>query len=204
MPRTIAAELITALQQPDRQVYVAIEMDLDSAPVRVWAGYGDRTINGETYTGVADLLSGSGIEETNDLASTSMSASLKCTRALISLALGEDWQDRPVKAMIGEMSVASVLTYFEGFVDALPISDDPNGVRKIDALFEHNLAQLDDAPNLRYTQAVAKLRNPSTTFFDYVNDIIDKEIPWGRKSENNNSVQSAPPEMDMNASLNAR
>ena len=193
MPRTIAAELVTALQGPSRRPYVALEMDLDSAPVRIWAGHGNRTIEGETYLGVAHLLSVGGIEENNDLASTSLSATLQCTQALIALALGEDWQNRPCKVMLGDLSVASVLTYFEGFVDALPWTDDPTGERRIDAVFEHNLAELDDAPNFKYTQAVMKARHPTDTFLDYVNDIIDKEIPWGRKSADVGSVQTATP-----------
>lgn len=193
MPRTIAAELITALQSTNRRPYVALEMDFDSAPVRLWSGHGDRTINGETYLGVGDLLSVGGIQENNDLASTSMSASLQCTQELIALALGEDWQNRPCKVMLGDLSVASVITYFEGFVDALPWVDDPTGARKIDAVFEHNLAELDDAPNLKYTQASLQAVHPTDTFFDFVNDIVDKEIPWGRKSSSENSVQTSTP-----------
>lgn len=202
MPRTIAAELVTALQSSARRPYVALEMELDSAPVRIWAGHGDRTIEGEVYLGVAHLLSVGGIEENNDLASTSLSVTLQCTQALIALALGEDWQNRPCKVMLGELSVASVLTYFEGFVDALPWTDDPIGERKMSAVFEHNLAELDDAPNFKYTQAVMKSRHPTDTFFDYVNDIIDKEIPWGRKTTNNNSVQSSTPETNVRTSPN--
>lgn len=195
MPRTIAAELITALNSDDRRPYVALELDLDVTPIRIWSGFGERTINGDIYLPAGDALSLGGVDETDDLSSTSMSATLKCTRELITLALGgdENWANRPIKAMLGDVSVASVFTYFEGLIDALPISDDPNGPRQISGLFENKLVELDDAPNFKYTQAAHQAVHPGDTFFNFVNDIIDKEIPWGRETSSSGSVQSETP-----------
>ena len=51
MSRTIAANLLTALLQDDIQPFFAVELLFDSDPIRLWTGYGDKTIEGDTYTG---------------------------------------------------------------------------------------------------------------------------------------------------------
>ena len=57
MSRTIPSALLTALSQPEVKPYLAVEFDFDSSPIRLWTGYGDRTIGSDTYPGAGNLLS---------------------------------------------------------------------------------------------------------------------------------------------------
>ena len=65
MSRTVPSALLTALSQPEVQPYYAVELNFDSAPIRLWTGYGDLTIGVDTYTGSGNLLSIGGTTDTS-------------------------------------------------------------------------------------------------------------------------------------------
>lgn len=44
MSRTVPAAILTALAQPEVEPFYAVEIDLDSGPLRLWTGYGDRGV----------------------------------------------------------------------------------------------------------------------------------------------------------------
>lgn len=48
MARTVPASIISALAQPEVYPFYAVEMLFDTAPLRLWTGYGDRTIGSQT------------------------------------------------------------------------------------------------------------------------------------------------------------
>ena len=67
MSRIVPSSILTALAQPEVQPFYAVEFSFDSGTIRFWTGYGDRTIDGQTYTGTGSLLSISGMEEAADM-----------------------------------------------------------------------------------------------------------------------------------------
>ena len=67
MSRTIPAAILAALSQESVEPFYAVELKFSAGTVRFWTGYGDRTIDGQTYTGTGNLLNISGIEEVADL-----------------------------------------------------------------------------------------------------------------------------------------
>jgi hypothetical protein len=67
MSRTVPAALLTALAQPEVQPFYAVELLFDSGAVRLWTGYGDRTINSQTYVAAGTLLNIQGLGEVADL-----------------------------------------------------------------------------------------------------------------------------------------
>ena len=73
MSRTIPSAILTALAQPEVQPFYAVEFLFDTEPVRLWTGYGDRTIDGETYLGAGSLLNISGLEEAGDMSAKGVS-----------------------------------------------------------------------------------------------------------------------------------
>jgi hypothetical protein len=77
MSRTVPAALLTALAQPEVQPFYAVEMAFDSGTVRLWTGYGDRTINSETYVGAGSLLNIQGLGEVADLSAKAITISLE-------------------------------------------------------------------------------------------------------------------------------
>jgi len=167
MSRTIPAALLTALGQTNLAPFYAVEFDFDTAPVRFWTGYGDRTIEGNTYLGAGSLIGVSGLDE--------------ATTELVSAALQAPYQNRACRILFGVTDVADVIEVFGGFMDTMNIED--SGESSVITLtVESKLVQLERAKERRYTHESQQSRYPGDTFFSFVSDLQDKEVVWGRKS----------------------
>ena len=57
MSRTVPAAILSALQGASVEPFYAVEAQFTGGTVRLWTGYGDRTIESNTYTGAGSLLS---------------------------------------------------------------------------------------------------------------------------------------------------
>lgn len=182
MSRTVPAALLTALARPEVQPYYALEIAFDSGTVRLWTGYGDRTINGETYTGAGALLNIQGLAEVSDLSAKAINISLSgVAQELVSLALQEPYQRRKCKVFLGTVDVADVVEVFTGSLNTMPIEDSGES-SVIQATVDSKLVETEKASNLRYTSQMQKAKYPEDTFFDYTIAIQDAEIVWGRAS----------------------
>jgi len=182
MSRTVPAGILTALAQSNVEPFYAVEFLLDSGAIRLWTGYGDRVIDGETYTGSGNLLSISGLEEVADLSAKSINISLSgMPGSIVSLALQEPYQRRKCRVLWGVRDVADFVEVFSGSLNKMTIEDSAE-TGTISVLVDSKLVELEKASNRRYTSENQKARYPSDTFFDYVTAIQDAEILWGRKS----------------------
>jgi len=182
MSRTVPGAILTALAQGDVEQFLAVEMLLDSAPVRLWTGYGDRTIDGNTFAGAGELLNIQGLEEVADLSAKAITISLSgATAELVSLALQEPYQRRKCRVLYGVTSVSDYVEVFSGKLNTMTIEDAPDS-GTISVLVDSKLVELDRASNRRYTSESHKTRHPGDTFFDYVAGLQDAEIVWGRKN----------------------
>ena len=183
MTRSTPASLLTALSQPEVQPFYAVEMDFDTAPVRFWTGYGDRTISGETYLWSGNLLSISGLDEVNDLSAKSITLQLSgMPTSLVSLALQEPYQNRECKVYFGTTDTSAPIEVFSGLMNVMTI-EDSGETSVISLTVESKLIRLEKASNWRYTEGSHKARYSSDTFFNYVSDLQDKTLVWGRTSE---------------------
>jgi len=182
MSRTIPAAILTALGQTNVAPFYAVEFDFDTAPVRFWTGYGDRTIDGETYLGAGSLIGISGLEEISDLSAKSATISLSGVPSeLVSLALQEPYQNRGCRILFGVTDVSDFVEVFGGFMDTMNI-EDSGDTSTITLTVESKLVQLERAKERRYTHESQQSRYSGDTFFSYVSDLQDKEVVWGRKS----------------------
>lgn len=182
MARTLPTGMAAALAQGSVTLFYAVEMLFDSGTIRLWTGYGDKTINSQTYTGAGTLLNIDGIAEVADLNASGITISLSgISSSVISLALQENYQGRVAKVYFGVEGVSGVVEVFSGFMDVMTIQHSGDKMN-VTLSIESKLVTL-QRPNIRrYTSANHKLRNPSDTFFDYVAKLQDKEIVWGRKA----------------------
>ena len=57
MTRSLGSNFDTALTADVVRPFFAIDLDFDDGNLRVWTGYGDLTIGGETYLGGGDIMS---------------------------------------------------------------------------------------------------------------------------------------------------
>jgi len=174
------------LAQPEVQPFYAVELLLDSGAVRLWTGYGDRTIGIETYVGAGTLLNIEGLAEVADLSAKAITISLSgIAGEVVSLALQEPYQRRVCRVYFGAVNVADVVEVFSGQINTMPIED--SGETSIIATtIDSKLVETEKASNLRYTSEIQKSRNneqfAADTFFDYVGAIQDADIIWGRAS----------------------
>ena len=194
MARSVPAAILTALTQPEVQPFYAVEMlfdtrsgtDLDGnpidyGPVRLWTGYGNKTIDGETYLGAGDLLAVSGLEEVNDLSAKSASITLTgMPGEIVSLAIKEPYQRRSCRILFGVSNVDDFVEVFAGKMNQMPI-EDSGDTSTITLTVESKMVELNRARVRRYTHESHQARHPGDTFFSFVADIQDKGIPWGRK-----------------------
>ena len=61
--------------------------------------------------------------------------------------------------------------------------EDSGETSVISLTVESKLIRLEKASNWRYTEGSHKARYSSDTFFNYVSDLQDKTLVWGRTSE---------------------
>ena len=168
-------------------LFFAVKAQFDSDTIRVWTGIDDITINSETYTGAGDLLSIGDVEDTMEMKSTNCSFSLSGMNAeVLNLALSEDIQNRKIFLFMGYLSgggnvSAGEITLFSGRMTNLTINDDPTGMTIV-VNAENRLVDMNRQCNQRYTQASQQTVNSTDTGFKYVMAIQDKQLDWGRPS----------------------
>lgn len=185
MSRTVPAALLTALDSDEIEVFYAVDLDFDSGNMRLWTGYGDKTINSQTYTGTGNLLTIDGLEEVSDLSARGTTLTLNgLDSTIVSYALTEEYQGRLVTIYWGVGS--NTVEIFRGYMDKMTIQDSAESAT-ISLTVESRLIALERANVRRYTREshaavrTAKGLTGSDTFFDWTTQLQDKQIVWGRE-----------------------
>ena len=191
MSRTVPAALLTALDGDEIEVFYAVDLAFDSGNMRLWTGYGDKTINSQTYTGAGSLLNIDGLEEVSDLSARGTTLTLSgLDSSILSYALTEEYQGRLVTIYLGVGS--ETVEVFRGYMDKMTIQDSAESVT-ISLTVESRLIALERANIRRYTReshAAVRQRKweddgnsgspAADTFFDWTTQLQDKQIVWGR------------------------
>jgi hypothetical protein len=202
MSRDLTTAVQNQLSADELQPFFAVKLNFDSGDLRLWTGYGDITVDSETYTGGGQLLNISEIEETVEIAARGITMSLNgVDSSLVSLALTENYQTRSAKVYLGVLSsgavVASPYQLFDGRMDVLSI-DDSGDTATITMTAESRLIDLERPRLRRYTSEDQKLRHPTDTGLDFVAALQEKEIAWGTGKDSvadfvpNNPVDMIP------------
>lgn len=181
MSRTVPASILSALQQGTVEPYYAVEAQFTGGTVRLWTGYGDRTIESNTYIGAGSLINISGLEEVADLSSRSITVTLSgLDQTVLALALAEPYQRRTLRVLFGVVGASEVVEIFSGQMNTMTI-EDSNETGTVSILVDSKLVELERASNRRYTSESQKARYPNDTFFNYVSGLQDRQIVWGRE-----------------------
>jgi len=206
-------DISTAIQNnlEDDVVYpfFAIELEFDSGPLRLWTGVGTLVFEGVSYTGTGNLLDVSSIEETTEIAVRGATITLSgMPSEVISLALQSPYQGRVCKIYFGmfskgslqkedgayilledggkiqlELQETGLTQIFSGYMDEMNIDEGPD-FGTIELKVENKLIDLERARVRRYTSGYQKSKFPNDRGLDYVEDLQDKEIVWGRSVKN--------------------
>lgn len=178
MSRTIPTDFTAT----EVSLFLAVKMEFNGGDVLLWNGYEDVSISGETYIGAGDLLSISDVEETGEIAARGISVQLNgLDPAIVAVALGDNYQNRPVTVLFGaiESGVFTTTTLFRGRMDVLTINESAN-TAIIELTAENRLIDLSRPRTYRYTSEDQKLNYPNDKGLDYVADLQDKQLFWGR------------------------
>jgi len=177
-----------------------------SAPLYLWTGNGNVTIEGIEYIGTGQFLEISLFEESTDIVAKNAILTLSGIPSdLLSLALQIPYQGRKAVVQFGVFTLGNVPqeqgTYvlnedggklklentnksrsivFSGFMDTMSITE-VGDTSQISLTIESRLVDLDRARVRRYTSEDQQSRFPGDLGFSFVNSIQDREIFWGRR-----------------------
>jgi len=164
----------------------AVELEFTSGTLRFWNGYQPITIDSDEYIGAGSLLSISTIEENQEIRANGARVALSGLSAdIISLALTESYQNRNATILTGTITEAGVPTVyqaFKGLMDTMQIAESGVSAR-ITLTLENRLILLERARTLRFTSEDQKTRFPGDLGLDFIDDIQDRRIEWGRSSD---------------------
>ena len=191
MARNITSAFNTAITSTIVRPIFATELDFSTGILRFWGGYGDLTMtaggSSNTFTGLGDLTSISAIEESTSIKANNVSLSLTGIKSsLISTALASNYTNRNASIFMGlfdtsKSVIADVYTIFRGKMDVMQISEDGQ-TSTIVLKCENRLITLDRPNERRYTLEDQKINFPSDLGFEFIPDLQDKQIVWGKET----------------------
>jgi hypothetical protein len=192
MSRELTTDTLTNISESNVYPFFAIELNFDSELLRLWTGLGTLTLPDNTeWLGTGQLLDISAIEETAELAVRGATLTLSgIPSEILSLALSEPYQGRVCNIYFGTFTNGDLTTapnsfdqIFSGYMDEMNIQDGPD-TATIELKVENKLVDLERARVARFTSGYQKSVYPDDKGLDFVEDLQDKEIFWGRNVKN--------------------
>ncbi len=209
MSRDLSTNTIDNISQDVVYPFFATELRFDGDnTLRLWTGQGTLVLeDGTSWVGTGNLLDISAIEETSELAVKGATLTLSGVPSeVLSLALSEPYQGRVCNIYFGTLSQGSLLQesssyillqdgsrinletgekgfneIFSGYMDQMNI-EESGETSTIQLLVENKLVDLERARVARFTSGYQKSIYAGDLGLDFVEDLQDKQIPWGRKS----------------------
>ncbi len=209
MSRDLSQVTIDNLEDDVVYPFFAVELLFDGDnTLRMWTGVGTLTLeDGTEWVGVGSILNVSAIEETAEMAVKGATITLSgVSSEALSLALSEPYQGRVCNIYFGTFSIGKLLQedgafilmedgskillentstgfnqIFSGYMDQMNITDGGD-TATIELMVENRLIDLERARVARFTSGYQKSIYPGDLGLDFVEDLQDKDIVWGRKS----------------------
>ena len=183
MSRDLTATTISSISDDVVYPFFAVELlfDGDNA-IRMWTGVGSITVGGNEYIGVGSILNVSAIEETAEMAVKGATITLSgVSSEALSLSLSEPYQGRVCNIYFGVTGEDVFNQIFSGYMDQMNIVDSGD-TSNIELMVENRLIDLERARVARFTSGYQKSVYPGDLGLDFVEDLQDKDIVWGRSS----------------------
>lgn len=185
MSRNVTTAFNDILVSDNLSPFLAVDLSFDGGNFVAWTGYGNITFGGTTYIGGGDFLNVSQISETADIQANGINVTLSGIPSdLISSALNETYQGRSAKLYLGVLDangavVADPYLIFSGRMDTMGI-EDTGDTANISLTAESRLIDLERSRERRYTSEDQKIDYPNDKGLEFIADLQDKEIVWGR------------------------
>ena len=191
MARSITTAFKNAITSQVVRPFLAVELEFSTGTLRFWNGLGDLTMtaggSSNTFTGLGDLLGVSPISESDQIEAIGASLSLTGIKSsFISTALTGNYTNRNASIFFGVFDtsknvIADVYTLFKGKMDIMKI-DEGSESATITLNLENRLIVLDRPLNRRFTHEDQQERFSGDLGLEFVPDLQDKEIIWGKKT----------------------
>lgn len=186
MARTLDSTFQNALDDATIFPFLAAKVEWPSGTIRGWTGYGDISIESETYSGLGTFLNFTQAQETEELKANNFVLTLSGVDTnLVGTSLTDSFQGMNCEAFLGLLDesgdVISQFLMFKGFADTIDVQED--GETSILSLnIESRLITMEKASRRRYTNEDQKENKSGDTSLRFINGLIEKEIAWGRES----------------------
>ncbi|WP_347852508.1 hypothetical protein [Planktomarina sp.] len=209
MSRDLSQVTLDSISEDVVYPFFAVELQFDGANiVRMWTGQGTLVLgDGTQWVGLGQLLDISAIEETSEMAVKGATVTLSGVPSdVLSLALSQPYQGRVAKIYFGAFNTGSVLQesgayillqdggridlesqstgfneIFSGYMDQMNIQEGAD-TSTIELMIENKLIDLERARVARFTSGYQKSVYPGDLGCDFIEDLQDKQISWGRSA----------------------
>ncbi|KKM65703.1 hypothetical protein LCGC14_1488610 [marine sediment metagenome] len=184
MTRDITAGMITEITATGLTPITLLKFEFDSGDLNLWDGVGDLSWSGDTYTGAGNLLAISPITETEKIVANGVEFTLSgMPSSIISTALSEDYQGRPISMWRGAFDsnrtiVADPVPIFSGNMDVMTITESGD-TATVSVVAESQMRALTRPSTRKWTSMDQKAIWPSDKGFDEVPQIQDDPVVWG-------------------------
>ena len=191
MARDITTAFKNSIEGSVVKPIIGIELEFSDGTLRFWNGYGDLTMtaggSSKTFAGAGDMLGVSEIEESSTLSMSGVTLTLAGIKSsIIATALGANYTNRKGAIYLGLYDtssnvIADVYTLFKGNMDVMNIQEGAETCI-ITLKLESRLITFEKASNRMYTLEDQKVDFPNDIGFEFIPDLQDKEITWGKKT----------------------
>lgn len=184
MPRDLSPFALEASKAQVVRPVLLARMDFASGLVRVTDAPADISVSGETYLGLGRLGSVSAVQEGTELQAYALQLTLSgIPPELISLALLDSYQGRDVRLFLlllddAHQPAGSPLLLFRGRMDTLDIALGDQATISLTA--QNRLADWERPRLSRYTHEDQKVAYPDDKGFEFIAQMAEKTIYWGR------------------------
>lgn len=184
--REITEQVLNELESTNLIVIGIVELYFDDGTLRFCTTPHNLNLYGYTYIGLGNLATIEAIPEDTEIQSTGLSITLSGVNvALIQLALDQEYQGRKAVVKLGLFNnyyviIDDPVVIFSGRMDYMNISLGKESA--ISLILESRLADWERTKVVRYNSADHRQDNPTDASFDFVEQMIEKQLPWGSRA----------------------
>ena len=217
--RDLPEQLVESLDDSVFYPFFAVELLFDGdETLRLWTGVGTLVFQGLSWFGTGSLLQIDSVEETSEISAKGASVTLSGVPSeVLSLALSEPYQGRKANIYFGNFTGGKLLQenssyillqdgskielsskqsptlieIFSGYMDQMSI-EETGQTSTVELTIENKLVDLERARVARFTSAYQKSVYPQDLGLDFIEDLQDKDIVWGRKVKDSPAVSQPP------------
>jgi hypothetical protein len=196
MSRLLSSGVQSAVSGTEVSPILLFEGDFASGTLNIWSGFGDLTWDSATWTGAGTLFSVSAIEETSDVSAKGASITLSGIPSdMISLVLSDIRQNALGRVYLGFLDASGDIIVdpymiFEGRLD-IPALQENGETSIITISYESRLIDLQRTRESRYTNEDQQREFPGDLAFEFVPNLQEISINWGRNDSSGKSKPTA-------------